>query len=58
MSYPEQVFMRVEEGTAVLSRWPILSYDYILLPRDITDKADVHRNVPFPPRGLSLFPPQ
>ena len=43
MSYPEEVFTRVEEGTAILSRWPILSHDYVLLPRDLSNTDDVHQ---------------
>ena len=33
MTYPEGVFGRVEEGPAVFSVFPIVSSDYILLPR-------------------------
>lgn len=45
MSYPEQVFNRVEEGVAVFSRYPILSHAYILLSRDENDDGDTHQRV-------------
>eukprot|EP00730_Choanoeca_flexa_P002881 TRINITY_DN11217_c0_g2_i1.p1 TRINITY_DN11217_c0_g2~~TRINITY_DN11217_c0_g2_i1.p1 ORF type:complete len:541 (+),score=82.91 TRINITY_DN11217_c0_g2_i1:50-1672(+) len=43
MSYPEQVWHRVEEGTAVFSKYPIVDTDYILLTRDISRKEDAHQ---------------
>ena len=45
MSYPEQVFIRVEEGLAVYSKFPIETHDYILLPRDRNDRDDVHQRI-------------
>ena len=39
--------MRVEEGCAVYSRFPIVTHDYILLPRDRSDNGDVHQRVVF-----------
>jgi endonuclease/exonuclease/phosphatase family metal-dependent hydrolase len=43
MSYPEKVHLRVEEGLAVYSKYPIVSSDYILLPRDRATADDVHQ---------------
>ena len=36
---------RVEEGVAVLSKFPIRRQDYILLSRDYTDKQDDHQRL-------------
>ena len=45
MSYPEQVFSRVEEGVAVFSRYPIVSHTYILLSRNTEDSEDAHQRI-------------
>ena len=36
---------RVEEGVAILSKFPIIKQDYIILSRDFTDKQDDHQRV-------------
>ena len=36
---------RVEEGPAIISRWPIVSTDYALLSHDPKDRDDVHQRV-------------
>jgi endonuclease/exonuclease/phosphatase family metal-dependent hydrolase len=43
MSYPEQVWHRVEEGTAVFSRYPIVDVGYTLLTRDFSRSEDEHQ---------------
>ena len=40
MSYPEDIFTRVEEGVAVYSRYPITSHSFILLSRNRDDGDD------------------
>ncbi len=37
------MFLRVEEGLAVFSRFPIVSHAYRLLPRDPSDPDDYHQ---------------
>ena len=34
---------RVEEGTAIFSRYPIVDTDYVLLSRDVGRKEDSHQ---------------
>ena len=36
---------RVEEGVAVLSKFPIRGQDYIMLSRDYTDRQDDHQRL-------------
>ena len=47
MSYfdPEKPFERVEEGVAIFSVHPIVSTQYLLLPRDPMDSQDDHQRV-------------
>ena len=45
MSYPANIFGRVEEGLGILSKHPVLNYDYILLPRDPADRGDYHQRI-------------
>lgn len=63
MSYPLNVIGRVEEGLGILSKHPILSHDYILLPRDPFDTGDFHQRICLhaeillPNFPVSSFPP-
>eukprot|EP00117_Sycon_ciliatum_P047877 scpid57490/ scgid0890/ len=45
MTYPEGIHGRVEEGPAVFSAFPIISSDYIFLPRDLENDQDVHQRI-------------
>ncbi|XP_019646331.1 PREDICTED: uncharacterized protein LOC109486861 [Branchiostoma belcheri] len=45
MSYPESILGRVEEGVAIISKFPILSHDYILLYRNASDSEDFHQRI-------------
>lgn len=45
MSFPKDFVGRVEEGLAIFSKYPIQSYDYILLSRDTEDEADSHQRI-------------
>eukprot|EP00053_Salpingoeca_punica_P019477 m.197313 g.197313 ORF g.197313 m.197313 type:complete len:625 (+) comp17661_c0_seq8:503-2377(+) len=45
MSYPEEVFHRVEEGLAIVSKHPIVQSSYILLPRVLSNPGDVHQRI-------------
>jgi len=56
---PQGHQVREDEGVALLSRFPIRSSDYLLLPRDFTDAQDGHQRVvlhaavePWPGRPL------
>ena len=37
---PQNLHSRVEEGAAIFSKFPILSTDYLLLPRFLNDEDD------------------
>lgn len=41
----DNTFHREEEGVALLSKYPVISTEYMLLPRDYTDKQDGHQRI-------------
>jgi len=45
MSYPDQSYNRVEEGLAIMSKYPIINYDYILLPKESGNPDDFHQRI-------------
>ncbi|XP_078587617.1 uncharacterized protein LOC144868828 [Branchiostoma floridae x Branchiostoma japonicum] len=45
MSYPESILGRVEEGVAIISKFPIITHDYILLYRNASDSEDFHQRI-------------
>ncbi|XP_033119467.1 uncharacterized protein LOC117118849 [Anneissia japonica] len=46
VSYFSENLLRVEEGLAIFSKYPIIDHDYILLSRNISDEEDsVHQRI-------------
>ena len=40
-----KIMQRVEEGPAIVSQYPIITSDYILLSRSLTDGQDEHQRL-------------
>merc|ERR1711991_189218 len=56
---PQNLGQRVEEGAAIISKYPIISTDYLLLPRFLDDhdyrqhqRACLHAKILVPQHGL------
>eukprot|EP00039_Didymoeca_costata_P030444 m.29604 g.29604 ORF g.29604 m.29604 type:complete len:573 (-) comp8118_c0_seq3:106-1824(-) len=43
--YKAREMQRVEEGPAIISKYPIISSDYIILSRDVLDERDIHQRI-------------